>query len=176
MAINLTEIKEINSIEELAKHYELIQSYVYQINPSNLFLMDDIVQDTFMKLHTTFTNNPTKVISGGYVAMSLMSVYRDHQRQQRKLDQGTELYEANIPEKIDDYEEVLENKLAEEELWLEFENAKDKLTWYEKKVLEYSFIMPMTILSSESNIDYESLTYTLRKIKAKLNEELRKTK
>lgn len=176
MAINLTEIQDINSIEELSKHYDLIQSYTYQINPSNKSLMDDLIQDTFIKLDTTFKNDPTKIISGGYVAMCIMSIYRDYQRQQRKLDQGTEIYEANIPEKIDDYEEVLEMKLAEEELWLEFESAKDKLSWYEKKVLEYSFIMSMTILSSESEIDYESLTYTLRKIKAKLNDELRKTK
>ena len=163
--VSLSEIKNINNIQELALHYDLIQKYAYQINPKNKILMDDIVQDMFIKLTITWKNSPTKLINGGYVAMALMSVYRDYQRlYSKKMN-----FDVEFGDIIDDSEDSLKDKLIQDGLYEHYEYIKEtKMDWYERKVLHFYLLMPLTQLSKRTGISYKSLTYTITKIKEKI--------
>lgn len=169
MAINLTEIKEINSIEELAKHYDLIRAYAHQINPQQKEQMEDIVQDTFIKLQVLFEKYPEKVIDGGYVAMTLRSVrLNDKKAYINKMDFGNFLNESIIPDTEDESEITIQTKMDEEILWEKFDELVEDLSWYDRKVLQHSLTMSISELSRNSGIGYDSLRHTMNKNKAKI--------
>ena len=71
-------------------------------------------------------------------------------------------------EEIDDSELSIKNKEMDEIKWEKLNSSIQTLSWYEKKVLEYSFQMSLSELSRKSDISYKSLTHTLKKIKLKL--------
>lgn len=169
--VNLSQINNITSIEELSEHYDLIRKYAHQLNPRMKEQLDDVLQDTFLKLSDIFLKYPGKVIDGGYVAMTLSSVYKNYLKSyNNKLNFGNETYEAIIQDLPDNYEEVLQEKLAIEDRYDLYEKKKSQLSWYNAKVLEYSLVMSVSELSRQSKISYKSLSWTLNKIKEKLKD------
>ena len=170
MSVNLSIIKNVRSLEDLAPDYELIRKYAHQINPNQAEQLDDIVQDTFIKLHTMFEKYPNKVIDGAYVASALKSVYLDDKKSvSNRIDLGSKDKEAVIPDTEDTYQEVLETKLDEERrIWNKFDEVINSLSWYDRKVYEYSLVMSVLELSRRSDITYNSLIWTINKVKHKL--------
>jgi len=167
--VNLSTISNITSIEGLSEHYILIRKYAHQMNPKLKEQMDDVVQDAFIKLADIFLKYPGKEIDGGYVALTLSSILKNQQKAYiNKMDFGNDIYDATIPDTPDNYEEVLQHKLEEEERYLEYENKKKLISWYDRKVLEYSLVMSLSELSRHTGISYKSLSWTLKKIKEKL--------
>lgn len=170
MAVTLTEIKDITSLAELAKFDSLIRRYTYQIGPSQKEQLDDIIQDVYIKLHNLFARYPGKVIDGGYVAMTIKSVYLNEKKTyNNRMDFGNSSESSYIPDTPDNFKETLEDKLKdEEEVWEKYDEIINSLTWYDKKVHEHSLTMSLSELSRQSQIGYNSLIWTSNKIKAKL--------
>lgn len=167
--VNLASINNITSITQLAEHYELIRKYAHQMNPKLKEQMEDVVQDMFVKIADIFLKYPGKEIDGGYVALTLSSILKNqHKAYTNKLDFGNDTYEAIIQDQPDNYEEVLQYKLDVEERYRLFEIKKNNLSWYDRKVLEYSLVMSVSELSRQTHISYKSLSWTLNKIKDKL--------
>lgn len=170
MSVNLSTIKNVRSLADLATHYKLIREYAHQINPNQAEQLDDIVQDTLLKLHTMLEKYPNKVIDGAYIASALKSVYLDDKKSlSNRIDLGSKDKEATIPDTQDTYQEVLETKLYEERIiWNKFDEVIDSLSWYDRKVYEYSLVMSVLELSRRSDITYDSLIWTINKVKQKL--------
>jgi len=169
LMINLSTITNITNIEQLSQHYELIRKYAHQMNPLIKEQMDDVVQDAFIKLSDIFLKYPGKEIDGGYVALTLSSILKNQQKAYtNKMDFGNDNYEATIPDTPDNYEEILQHKLEEEYKYIQYEDKKKLLSWYERKILDYSLMMSLSELSRHTGISYKSLSWSLKKIKEKL--------
>ncbi len=164
MKISLSNISNINNINDLAQYYDQIRAYAHQINPQKKEEIDDIVQDCFIKLDRIFKKYPDKVIDGGYIALTLTSLYKNY----RKNYLNKNIMNDSPTEEIDDSELSIKNKEMDEIKWEKLNSSIQTLSWYEKKVLEYSFQMSLSELSRKSDISYKSLTHTLKKIKLKL--------
>lgn len=161
----MKEIKNIKSIEELMQYDKLIRHNAYGICYGNS-IADDLVNDLYIKLIDYF--NKGKVINGGLIFVSLNNAYRNYVKRQNKLDMGTMNNCAFIPDVIDDYDDIYQEKLENENKYNIIDDRLKLLTWYERKVLDFSLENPLTLLALHTGISYKSLYYTLNKIKIKL--------
>lgn len=156
----MNEIQNISSIEELMPYDALIRSNAYGICYGNS-IADDLVNDLYIKLIDYFKMG--KVINGGLIFVSLCNAYRNYVKRQNKL-----ISEEFIPNRIDDFEDIVELKLLNENRYDEIEDRMKLLNWYERKVIDFSLEYPLTLLALNTGISYKSLYYTLNKIKIKI--------
>ena len=159
--VNLSMIKNITTIEQLSKYYDNIRDYTYLIDRENKQDMDDVLQDTFIKIMDMFDKQPDKVINGGYVALTLRSVYINKLKLKSRYDRF-----SNVENIIDDNEQF--NKYD----WDKYDKIIENLSWYEKKVYEYCITMNISELSRQSGISQKSLRLTFIKIKNKIKSEM----
>lgn len=166
MSNKLNKIKDISSLEELSKFDDIIREQAKRLIkcPETA---DDLVNDMYIKLHKTMVKGT--VINGGYVHITLKNLYTNYLKfQVNRYDRGDSIYEASIPDLEDTFLETFEEKLLEEELYLEIENRINNLTWYEKKILEFENSISLLELSKQSGITYRSLCYSRDKMRDKL--------
>ena len=164
--VNLSMIKNITTIEQLSKYYDNIRDYTYLIDRENKQDMDDVIQDTFIKIMDIFDKKPGKVINGGYVALTLRSVYINKLKLKSRYDRF-----SNVENIIDDNDQF--NKYDWDKYdWDKYDKIIENLSWYEKKVYEYCITMNISELSRQSGISQKSLRLTFIKIKNKIKSEM----
>lgn len=73
--ISLHMIDNINNIEDLSKHYDLIVKHSKFLTDDNNY--EDIVNNIFIKLDKYFKKHPTKVINGGFISNTIRNEYRN---------------------------------------------------------------------------------------------------
>lgn len=159
--VNLSMIKNITTIEQLSKYYDNIRDYTYLIDRENKQDMDDVIQDTFIKIMDMFDKKPGKVINGGYVALTLRSVYINKLKLKSRYDRF-----SNVESIIDDNDQYIKYD------WNKYDKIIENLSWYEKKVYEYCITMNISELSRQSGISQKSLRLTFIKIKNKIKSEM----
>ena len=161
----MNEIYNISTLQELCKYDALIRRTAYDICRQDC-IADDLVNDFYLKVDKVFKNG--RVVNGGFVGISLRNAYTNYLKGQNKLDFGFDDTDHHIPDKVDDYYEVLEQKINNEEYYQVIFERIDTLNWYEMKILECWLIKPLTELAADTGISYKSLYYSLNKIKIKI--------
>lgn len=161
-------IKNITSITELSKYDKTIREHA-KILIKDPNTADELVQEMYLNLHKYFQKYPNKIIDGGLVSVTLRNLHRNYLAYEvNRYDRGGWDYEVTFPDLPDETEGIIHEKLKMEELYDEVDRKVAGLSWYEKKVLEYSQIMSLSELSRQSNISYISLIYSKNKINDKL--------
>jgi hypothetical protein len=164
----LKNIKNITSIEQLSKYDKIIREHaLILIKDKNI--ASELVQEMYLNIDKYLKKYPNKIIDGGLVSVSLRNLHRNHlQFEVNRYDRGGADYEVSFPDLPDEYETIYEDKMKMEQLYEEMDKKLNNLTWYSKKVLEYSQTMCISELSRKSGISYISLIYDLNKTKEKL--------
>lgn len=161
-------IKNIKSIEELAKYDDIIRKHAL-ILIKNQEIANELVQEMYLNIYKYLNKYPNKVIDAGLVSVTLRNLHRNYlEYEVNRYDRGGADYEPTFPELPDEFEEIIEEKTKKEQLYNDIENRINKLTWYEKKILEYSQEMSLSELSRKSKISYLSLIHSKNKINEKL--------
>lgn len=162
----LNKIRNIKSIEELSKHYDLIRKYAHSLNRENTSKMDDIIQEVFIKINEIFITQPGKIINGSYVSLTFRSIL-SNEHKKKKIKTYTEPFDLEqYLDNEDDYD--YEYTDEQNKIYDELDSIVDTFSWYEKKVYEYSLQMSISELSRQSDISHRSLRFTLSKIKEKI--------
>lgn len=170
-SVSLHQIENINNINQLSPHYELIINHARMLNNE---VYEDIVQDLFLKLDRFFKRYPDKIVNGGFISTSLRNMLRDYHKtnKRRYIDYNVEITDNIISEEhlcyVDLDSDEIAIKLSNEEKYDKIEEMLSELTWIERTVLEYSLIMPVTEMSPLSGIPYQNLIHQLNKAKKKL--------
>lgn len=163
--INLNIIKDVSTIEELSKFDTLIRKYSKSIIPCN-DTADDIVNDMYIKLNSVMERG--SIINGGYVYITLKNLYSNHRKINiNRYDFGNAYECSYIPDNINDDLDI-DNKIMIEGLYNDMDDRISLLSWYEQKILSFSYIISMSELSRKSGISYRSLCYSKLKINEKL--------
>lgn len=161
-------IENINNINQLAIHYDLIVKHAKMFyNTEDTY---DLVHDLFIKLDTYFKKYPDKVINGGFISSSLRNMVKNiHKVDGKHIDYNIEVdSEYGALEDIDISYEVITEKLNNEFKYEVIEGMLSKLNWIERTVLEYSLVMSLSEISRLSEIPYQNLVYQLNSAKTKL--------
>ena len=164
---NFSIITNITSLEELSQYDQLFRSYTNSF-VTDKSLVDDIVQEMYLKIYKLFITYPDKVINGGYVIITLKNIYLNQIKLINKTDKGSLTNQAIIPDVIDDTDDIIEHKENQEELYNIIEERVNNLHWYEKEILYQEENMSLYQLSKRSGISYRSLIYSRNKINIKL--------
>ena len=168
-SVNLSMIKNVKSIHELSKYYNEIRDYIYLVDRNSKQDMDDLVQDTFMRLQKIWDNFPDKVINGGYVALTIRSIRMNNLKIKNRTDKTICDFDDFIDQDTE-YDNISNDKYD----WDKYDEIIENLSWYEKKVYEYCLTMNISELSRQSGISQKSLRLTFIKIKEKIKNELTK--
>lgn len=163
--IKFTSLNNISSLDELAKYDQLFRDYTNGF-VTDKSIADDVVQDMYLKLSKAFENG--KVVNGGYIVITLKNLYLNHLKIVDRYNKGDETSEYVPQEKVDDFDKVLEDKLEEEKQYQLIEEKIDKLSWFEKSIIQFEMKMSLYQLSKKSGISYRSLIYSKNKINNKL--------
>ena len=172
-SVSLHTIDNINNIEQLAPFYSLIRSHAKMLYKCNTDY-EDLVQELFLKLDKYFTKYPDKIINGGFISNSLRNMIRNKYKveSRRKIDYNVEVDDSIIDEDsltvLDIDNEIIHEKLSDEQKYEIIEQKLSELTWVERTVLEYSLVMPLSEISRLSEIPYQNLVYALNCAKKKL--------
>lgn len=154
-----------NNIEDLSKDDAYLRNMAFKICKNNP-IADDLLNDFYIKAIPLF--NQSRVLSDGFVFICISNAYVNYIKRQKKLDFGLNNLPAVIPEIPDDTEQTILDKLEDEKLYNIIQNRYEQLSWYEGKLLNFSLVMPLTVLAQNTGISYKSLCYTLNKIKIKM--------
>jgi len=165
----MREIKNITNIIALSKYDSTIREHATILTKGDRELADDMVQELYIQLHKYFSKYPNKIIDGGLVSVSLRNLIRNYQKYElNRYDRGGVDYEVSFPEIPDDIEDIVREKMEIEKCYEIIEERINSLSWYERKILEYSYKMSLLELSKQSKISYQSLITTRDKINNKL--------
>lgn len=167
-------IKDITSIEQLSKYNDLIFRHAKVLEIEGVD-HQDVVQDMYIRLDKYLKKYPNNVVDGGFISMMIRNAMRNginqinilKEKQQNVLDTFS-LDESSLYTSPDKEEEYLDYMYEQE---LKYDLIKENLmnlTKYEHMLLTLSLTMPMTELSRETDIDYQTLMYSLNKIKKKM--------
>lgn len=170
---SLHTIENVNSIKQLAPFYDLISKHARMLYKGNDDY-EDLVQELFLKLDKYFTKYPEKIINGGFISNSLRNMIRNKHKAKTRcyIDYNVEVNDSIIDEDsltvLDVDNEVIHEKLSDEQKYDIIEQKLSELTWVERTVLEYSLIMSLKEMSRLSEIPYQNLVYALTRAKDKL--------
>lgn len=172
---SLHTIKNVGSLEELAKYHKLIFKHAVMVtgyvNKTNA---KDLVQEFYLKMHDYFEKNPNKKINGGFIATALKNRYIDEKRYMSRFDFGIaekDSIQTYLEDRADDeaYEATTEDYLLSE-----LEDIIDNhLTGEERLLIELSYDMNLSELSRKTDISYSNLRYEYLKTKKKIEQKLK---
>lgn len=157
--ISLHHIKNINSLEDLAKYNDNIINFAKITTYNN---HKDIVQDVYIKLYNMFKKNPKTIIDGGYIATTIRSCMIDQNRKNGKVEN---VYINDVDIEDVDQDEVNEFEYEENNKWLKYLKALHELEEYQIVIWEYAQQMSILELSKKTNIKYKPLLREFNKIK-----------
>lgn len=160
---DLSMIKNITSLDQLVL-YDLNIRRFANCKIKEKHLVDDFVNEMYIKVYKSFENG--KTINGGYIVLIIENLYKNHIKFEKRYQQEIG-YQHDSEDKS---KKAIEEKYIVDERFDEmYELIDSRLKWFEKKILELSYQMPLTELSKRSKIPYASLIYTSNKIKNKLD-------
>lgn len=159
---DLSMIKGITSLQQLVIYDSNIRRFA-NCKIKEPHLVDDFVNDMYIKINNSFLRG--KIINGGYIVLIIENLYKNHIKFEKRYQQEVGYqHDSEDKSKI-----IIDEKLLVDDRFDELYDLLDnRLKWFEKKILELSYQMPLTELSKRSNIPYSSLVYTAKKIKNKL--------
>lgn len=128
--MKINQIKDINSIKELAKHDAILRKYAKNLASSMNFNQtdgEDALNDTYIYLDGLFTRRPDYIISGGLVSREIRQKLLKYKRNNKKYDLDQEDLIKNKFKSIDESEEVLQGIIENELLMAELVERAEKL-------------------------------------------------
>lgn len=166
---SLHAIKEIKTIEELSKHYDLIYKHAIMVTKyNNKSDAKDLVQDFFLRMDGYFKKSPNKSINGGFIATSLKNRFIDEKRYMRRFDFGVGDKDS-VETYLEDYkEENYEMDIDDERLEKLHHIVQNNLTEEERRLITLTFDMNLSELSRQTGISYSNLRYEYLRIKNKI--------
>lgn len=152
--ISLHMIDNINNIEDLSKHYDLIVKHSKFLTDDNNY--EDIVNNIFIKLDKYFKKHPTKVINGGFISNTIRNEYRNLLKSSTNT-KFTELdfqTETNYCESEDDVTSNFIQKVEDEERYNKIYKAMADLGDTEKFIINERKEKSLRKISIETGISY----------------------
>lgn len=178
---DLSVIKGVTTLMQLAQYDENIRAFAV-MKIQDKFLADDIVNDMYVKLYDVMSKG--KELNGGYVVMTINSIWmnkikfeeryndEEHFGDADEFESDSRTYQSLTKEIADndDFEEIMTQKLDNEEKYEYIKNLLDeRLTDFEKDLLRHSLTMTLLEISKRSTIPYYTIRNHYKLIKEKLN-------
>jgi DNA-directed RNA polymerase specialized sigma24 family protein len=167
---DISHIRNVKTANELAKYYNDILAYA-RMKYENFSFIDDAVQDTMIKLITLLEKG--KEINGGYIGVAINNVILDMKKYNNRFDLGTSDFEAVIPDKEDDFEDILREENKEESKYKQIMNLVDAMDYYDKRIIEYTSKMNYSEFEKLSGIPRKSISsrkkVLIEQIKSQIN-------